>query len=68
MDKPNHMREALARLEQRRIELEREITDEMDRKFFSNDDGYLDLTQSIYTDPPLTADEQRTWDQIVANF
>ena len=67
MDKPNHMREALARLEQRRIELEREITDEMDRKFFGDGD-YLDLTTSMYNDPPLNVDEQRAWDELVARF
>ena len=68
MNKPNHMREALARLEQRRIELEREITDEMDRRFFTADRGYLDLTDSAYNDPPLDVDEQRAWDEIVAHF
>ena len=67
MNKPNHMQAALARLEQRRIELEREITDEMDRQFFS-ETVYVDLTNSIYSDPPLTTDEQAAWDEIVARF
>lgn len=67
MDKPNHMQDALARLERRRTELEREITDEIDRKFFS-DGVYIDLTDSALTDPPLTSDEQRAWDELVARF
>jgi len=68
MDRPNQMREALARLEQRRLELEREITDEIDRKFFTDNPDYLDLTASVYQDPPLTADEQRSWNEIIARF
>ncbi len=68
MERPNHLREALARLERRRIRLEREITDELDRKFFADDPGYLDLTQSIYNDPPLTVEEQAAWDEIIARF
>lgn len=67
MDMPNQMREALARLEQRRIELEREITDEIDRKYFADVD-HIDLTTALYTDPPLTADEQTAWDEIVARY
>ncbi len=67
MDMPNQMREALARLEQRRIELEREITDEIDRKYFADVD-YIDLTAAIHTDPPLTPTEQAAWDEIVAQY
>lgn len=67
MDMPNQMREALARLERRRIELEREITDEIDRKYFADVD-YIDLTAAIYNDPPLSASEQAAWDEIVARY
>ena len=68
MEQPNHMRKALARLEARRLELEREITEEIDRKFFTDDGDYIDLTATIYNDPPLSSNEQMAWDAIIARF
>lgn len=68
MERPNHMREALARLEARRLELEREITDEIDRKFFGGEQHLIDLTDTIYNDRPLSPEEQTAWEEIIARF
>ena len=67
MEQPNQLRQALARLEARRIEIEREIVDEIEQRYFA-DGPVIDLTDAIYNDPPLSQGEQAAWDAIITRF
>lgn len=68
MEKPIRLQRALERLEARRVELERQIVEELERKFFDESElTTVDLTDSADRSG-ITQDEEQAFQDIVARY